>query len=296
MRRAGIIHAVLLLAVVGAGHGQGEAAQLTALTPASGHEARSPSYYLRTVVGELSAGSCQGPAGALTLGFLAYGSASGPVVPGPATPVLSEDTTVPASPTALRAAWAPSQDPAVVEYQYLIRQDSPFGAVVVGWTSVGLLTEVTRAGITLQPGTTYYVGVRAKTAAGLTSLPSYSAGLRISVDMEPPTGTLAINTGAAYTAVLTVTLALSATDDSGTVAQMRFSNDNLTYSAPEAYTSTKTWTLEASDGPKTVYAKFADQAENWSEPASATIVLDANPPTLEILTPRSGSEVTGAPE
>lgn len=288
-----IINAVLLLAVVGGGQGRGEAAQLTALTPASGHEARSPSYRLRIAVGELSVGSCQGPGGALTLGFLAYGSASGPVVPGPATPVLSEDNAIPASPTALRAAWAPSQDPAVVEYQYLIRQDSPFGAVVVGWTSVGLLTEVTRAGITLRPGTTYYVGVRAKTAAGLTSLPSYSGGLRISADTEPPTGTLAINAGAAYTAVPTVSLRLAASDRGGVVSQMAFSNDGPPYTPAEPYAATRIWTLSGGDGLKTVSVTFRDAASNWSSPVSQAITLDTTPPRVTIISPRDDAVVRG---
>jgi hypothetical protein len=54
---------------------------------------------------------------------------------------------------------------------------------------------------------------------------------------------------------------------------MQFSNDNVTYSTPEAYGTTKSWTLSAGDGTKTVYAKFSDAAGNWSAPYSDTIDL-----------------------
>jgi len=98
-------------------------------------------------------------------------------------------------------------------------------------------------------------------------------------DTTPPTGSVTINSGVTYTNTTAVTLNLSATDDSGTVAQMQFSNDNATYSTPEAYATTKTWTLTSGDGTKTVYVKFKDPAGNWSTPVTDTIVLDTTAPT-----------------
>ena len=113
-------------------------------------------------------------------------------------------------------------------------------------------------------------------------------------DTTPPTGAVTINGGAAYTNTPTVTLRLSATDDSGVVSQMQFSNDGATYTAPEPYTTTKTWTLTAGDRVKTVFAQFRDPAGNWSAPVSASITLDTTPPPLEIfLSPNA--DVTGAP-
>jgi hypothetical protein len=98
-------------------------------------------------------------------------------------------------------------------------------------------------------------------------------------DLTPPTGSIQINQGAAATASPAVTLNLSAQDAGCGVASMAFSDDGITYSAFEPYASTKAWTLSDGDGTKTVYAQIKDRANNVSQPASATIVLDQTVPT-----------------
>ena len=112
-------------------------------------------------------------------------------------------------------------------------------------------------------------------------------------DHTPPTGTIVINAGATWTSTSSVTLSLSATDNSGTVANMRFSNDGVTYSTPEPYATTKSWSLASGDGSKTVSVQFADAAGNWSQPASDTIILDMTPPVVQITDPTDG-QVFGA--
>jgi hypothetical protein len=77
-------------------------------------------------------------------------------------------------------------------------------------------------------------------------------------DNQPPTGSIVINNGDATTASADVTLTLSSPD----AAQMAFSNDNVTYTWPEAYGTSKAWTLTSGDGVKTVYVKFLDAANN----------------------------------
>ncbi|MDW8068868.1 MAG: LamG-like jellyroll fold domain-containing protein [Anaerolineae bacterium] len=57
----------------------------------------------------------------------------------------------------------------------------------------------------------------------------------------------------------------------GSGAQMRFSNDNVTWSAPEPYSSTKSWTLAAASGKRTVYGRFSDAAGNWTDVLSYTL-------------------------
>jgi flagellar hook assembly protein FlgD len=52
---------------------------------------------------------------------------------------------------------------------------------------------------------------------------------------------------------------------------MQFSNDGTTWSIAEAYATTKSWTLTAGDGTKTVYVKFTDPAGN-----SATAMASIN--------------------
>lgn len=108
-------------------------------------------------------------------------------------------------------------------------------------------------------------------------------------DTTPPNGTVTINGGAASTTSTAVTLTLSATDNSGTVAQMQFSNDGSIYSTAETYAASKSWTLSTGDGTKTVYAKFKDAAGNWSAAVSDTIILDATAPLVTITSPVDGA-------
>jgi len=102
-------------------------------------------------------------------------------------------------------------------------------------------------------------------------------------DTIPPTGSVVINNNAAYTTSLTATLTLSAFDTGsgmGTGAEMRFSNDNVNWSTPEPYATTKQWTLSSADGTKRVYARFKDAAGNWmATSVSDSILLDTTPPT-----------------
>ncbi len=107
-------------------------------------------------------------------------------------------------------------------------------------------------------------------------------------DTTPPTGTITINSGAASTNNPSVTLTLTCSDNVG-CSQMQFSNDNVTYSTPEAYGTTKSWTLTPGDGTKTVYAKFKDAAGNWSTAYSDTIDLDSYTKSLLHMNGTDGS-------
>ncbi|MFB3887325.1 MAG: chitobiase/beta-hexosaminidase C-terminal domain-containing protein [Thermodesulfobacteriota bacterium] len=62
------------------------------------------------------------------------------------------------------------------------------------------------------------------------------------IETEPPAGTIVINEGAASTNNINANLTLTCSDPSG-CSQMQFSNDDITYSAPEAYSATKAWVL-----------------------------------------------------
>jgi hypothetical protein len=74
-----------------------------------------------------------------------------------------------------------------------------------------------------------------------------------------------INNGVISTNSTTVTLTLSAVDPAPCpsfptgVQSMQFSNDNVTYTAEEPYSTSKVWTLASGlDGPRTVYVRFRD--------------------------------------
>ncbi|OGF48663.1 MAG: hypothetical protein A2231_00830 [Candidatus Firestonebacteria bacterium RIFOXYA2_FULL_40_8] len=124
------------------------------------------------------------------------------------------------------------------------------------------------------------VYVRYKDAAGNWS--SANITDTITLDTTAPTGTVIINSGTSSTSSTTVTLTLSAAD-ANSLSQMQFSNDNITYSMAEAYGISKTWTITAGDGTKTVYVKYKDSVGNWSAGITDTIVLDTTGPTGSVV-------------
>jgi hypothetical protein len=98
----------------------------------------------------------------------------------------------------------------------------------------------------------------------------------IILDTTPPTGSIEINGDEAETTSASVTLTPTA-DDANGVAQVCYSNDNLTWSDWESL-GEKTWTLTSGLGEKTVYAQFKDNAGLNSSTCTDAIKLVA-PPT-----------------
>jgi hypothetical protein len=123
------------------------------------------------------------------------------------------------------------------------------------------------------------------------------------IDTQAPTGSITINNGDAYTASPTLSLALSATDGSGSsVSQMQFSCDNISYSPLENYETSKLFTLSeyslygcnADDGPKTIHVKYADNAGNLSTAGFDTITLDTVGPSGGSISYTNGYQVSTA--
>jgi chitodextrinase len=106
-----------------------------------------------------------------------------------------------------------------------------------------------------------------------------SAGVAVTVDNQPPTGTLVINGGAPATNSTSVTLTLSATDALSGVTQMRVSN-TATPGTAQTYATSLPWILTAGAGTKTVYLQYMDGAGNWSGNFSSSIVYDTTAPTI----------------
>jgi hypothetical protein len=121
-------------------------------------------------------------------------------------------------------------------------------------------------------------------------------------DSLPPTGSVTINNGAAYTVTPSVSLSMPASDNATGIADVRISNRPetsgglLTYGLTREWTATpQPWSLADSayggstaNGTRLVYAQFRDGAGNWSPVYQDTVVLDTVgrwwPPRL----PRSG--------
>ncbi|WP_340398387.1 S-layer homology domain-containing protein [Paenibacillus sp. FSL H8-0079] len=108
----------------------------------------------------------------------------------------------------------------------------------------------------------------------------------VTLDTVPPTGTVAINGGAAYATDREVTLGFTLGAGVTDVVAVQFSNDNATWSAEQTYEANTGYTLPAGDGSKTVYVQFIDRAGNTGA-AQASIVLDTTAPTgtLTLITP-----------
>jgi hypothetical protein len=99
----------------------------------------------------------------------------------------------------------------------------------------------------------------------------------IFLDTSTPRGGIQINNGGAYTNVTEVNLSLLAQDDGSGVSQMRFSNDWGSWSNWEPYSTSKSWSLQAGDGAKTVAVQYTDRV-NLTVTAYQSITLDRTIP------------------
>jgi hypothetical protein len=128
-------------------------------------------------------------------------------------------------------------------------------------------------------------------------------------DTTPPTGEITINEADTYTTQTAVTLQLGAIDDEihqgGDLSMKLASSDtedlemmlantaDLAGASWEAFAAEKAWTLTDTDGEKTVYVKYRDEAGNESEVLSDTIIYDSTPPEGTIII-NDGDEYTNA--
>jgi hypothetical protein len=122
----------------------------------------------------------------------------------------------------------------------------------------------------------------------------------IILDTTPPSScSISINAGANYTKSPQVTLALSATDITSGIDQMRFSNnpsDPTSWTAWKPYaTSYSPWVLTSGDGLKTVGAQFKDVAGNVASTQS-TITLDSTAPGTCSIVINADAAYTNTPQ
>ncbi len=90
------------------------------------------------------------------------------------------ETSTTTSTTQLSANWSASTDSisGISGYQYAIGTTAG-GTNVVGWTSVGNVLSVTKTGLSLNVGTTYYFSVKATDNAGLVGSATNSSGCTV---------------------------------------------------------------------------------------------------------------------
>jgi hypothetical protein len=75
---------------------------------------------------------------------------------------------------------------------------------------------------------------------------------------------------------------------------MQFSNDGSRWTAPEPFTSSRTWTLPPGDGTKTCYVRYQDTPGNWSAATaiSDSVVLDTAGPASILTLPAYSTDVS----
>lgn len=139
----------------------------------------------------------------------------------PTTPMVTDDGDSTTSATQLHAMWS-SSDPesGVAEYQYAIGT-SPRGTDVVDWTSAGTDTEVTKTGLSLSWGTTYYFAVKAKNGSGMWSDVGTSNGITV-LDATPPTGPVVTDDGDYTTSTTQLHASWSSSDPETGVAEYQY--------------------------------------------------------------------------
>jgi ribosomal protein S27E len=100
--------------------------------------------------------------------------------------------------------------------------------------------------------------------------------------VRPGPLSIMINGGATYTLGPIVNLTLCATDPepASGVSAMQLSTDGVAWTDWEPFCVSKTFTLPAPDGTKTVYFRVRDRAWNVADATSAIIILDTAPPVI----------------
>ena len=143
----------------------------------------------------------------------------------------------------------------------------------------GLWT-VTRSGLTLTVGKTYFIGVRAKNQAGLFSAARYSDGITVQAgDSTPPTiNSISPPLGPGLYAGDTLTISASVTDADPSPLEYQFSIDGAIKQGWSA-TATFPWsTTSGMAGPHTITVEVRDAGGAASK--TQMLYLYLKPPSL----------------
>jgi hypothetical protein len=102
----------------------------------------------------------------------------------------------------------------------------------------------------------------------------FSSPAEFFVDKSLPSGTISINSGAAFATSQAVTLSLTYSDTGGSgIKDCRYTNDGILDTEPwEACIPTKSWTLTSGQGLRTVHYQVRDNAGNTHETSDHIVV------------------------
>lgn len=171
-------------------------------------------------------------------------------------------------------------------------------------------TEISNRIIELLPGTTYYYRLVAKNDAGTTygremSFTTVDINSSIAGETTPPAGSVSINGGDDSTNSLTVTVNLSASDNTGVtgyclstsaVTPSQYSAGWTSIPATTDYREDVSYSFGNGDGRNVVYAWYKDASGNISDATSDDIVVDTTPPIITIEDPTPDQTYTTTSE
>ncbi|MDI6733188.1 MAG: fibronectin type III domain-containing protein [Planctomycetota bacterium] len=193
---------------------------------------------------------------------------------------------VPAAPSNLVATAVSSSQ---IDLTWQDNSDNEDGFILERYSNEAIFTPITTlpANMTfyqdtgLHPSTTYTYRVKAFNPAGESHYSNEASATTHPFDTTPPTGSIVIQNDAKYNSTTICTLTLSAEDPESGVKKMRFSNDGITWSLWDDYTTTKEWVLSEGDGTKTVYVEYKNGI-GLTSIFLDTIILDTTPPEITV--------------
>ncbi|MEI6914772.1 MAG: PQQ-binding-like beta-propeller repeat protein, partial [Armatimonadota bacterium] len=194
----------------------------------------------------------------------------------PSTPVVTDDGAYTTMGDSLHATWFSSEPhTAITDYQYAIGTTAG-GSNIVNWTSAGLATSITRTGLSLSDGGSYYISVKATKRSGLTSTVGISDG--IIVDRTPPTMPVVTDDGAFTSSLDSLHAAWTASDAQSGIADYQYAigttaggTNVVNYTSVGTATQVTRTGLNLADGGKYY---FSVRAKNGSGLTSGTGVSD----------------------
>lgn len=120
---------------------------------------------------------------------------------------------------------------------------------------------------------------------------TYTLSVQVVPDPTPPTAVLVVANGVTRVSTPEVTLQLAGFDDVSGVTDMRLSNDGVNFLPTVPLLNQFDWKLSPGDGLKTIWVSVINGVGLASVPASASVLLDAESPTVLSVDPAEGTVV-----
>jgi len=211
------------------------------------------------------------------------------------TTVVPHDNVAPALPTNLAATksngaaaltWTAPADADKAGYNVYRSTDNATYTKING----ALVTATTYADSGLTNGTLYYYKVTSVDTSANESAMTAAVSVMPSDGVAPSGGAVSINAGTSYTNSTAVTLTITVP---GTSTEMQVSSSSaFTGATWEPAAASKSFTLAAGDGLKTVYVRFRDADQDVGTAVSDTITLDTAAPAAGTVKINAGAAST----